>query len=102
MNATNDRCTPGDGTPSGSPYQQRVLPLSVRRWRAGRTPVDATARALDTAAPAWQRHSSGNPFEQMFHYGGVSRTYCSTFVGRFWKSGCTPIRRIDRTMFGPS
>ncbi len=36
----------GDGTSSGSPYRCEVLPLSVRHWRAGRSPVDANARAL--------------------------------------------------------
>jgi hypothetical protein len=40
------RTIDGDGTPSGSPYQREILPASVRRWRAGRSPLDANARAL--------------------------------------------------------
>ncbi|HEY1487155.1 MAG TPA: hypothetical protein VGF84_13695 [Micromonosporaceae bacterium] len=36
----------GDGSPDGSPYQRELLPLSRRRWSAGRSPVAANARAL--------------------------------------------------------
>jgi hypothetical protein len=78
----------GDVGSGGSPYQSELLPLSVRRWAAGGSPIDRNARALGieptSVEPSllaildtWRRAFAGDapiePWDWWYAAGAASR-----------------------------